>query len=119
MRERMIDIDTRSHSAASCGVRYSDKLGVKSLARRSIPIPRKPNQGRTEQGVFGDVDRFALDEPRLERFGRHSAAGEPSDERILVSEQRSRRLDQLQLGQLNPRYLLAIARRWSTPGRIS
>ena len=30
--------------------------------------------------MFGDVDLFALDEPRLERFGQHSAAGEPSDE---------------------------------------
>jgi hypothetical protein len=30
--------------------------------------------------MFGDVDLFALDEPRLERFGQHSPAGKPANE---------------------------------------
>ena len=36
--ESMIDVDARSHSATSCGERYSDKLGVMFLARRSMPM---------------------------------------------------------------------------------
>ena len=30
--------------------------------------------------MFGDVDLFALDEPRLERLGQHSPAGKPANE---------------------------------------
>ena len=50
---------------------------------------RKPNQGRTEQGVFGNIDLFAARQPRLERLGQHSAAGKPAMSCMRVSEQRS------------------------------
>ena len=36
--------------------------------------------GASQGEQLGDVDLFALDKPRLERFGQHSAAGEPANE---------------------------------------
>ena len=68
--------------------------------------------------MFGDVDLFALDEPRLERFGQHSPAGKPANELHpgLATAIGTALVDR-DLGD-EVAITRAIAKRWSTPSRI-
>ena len=79
--ESIIDADARSHSVASCNVRYSDKLGVMFLARRSMPMRCASRVSVLHNKAWRST---SISSPRARRafeiLGQNTGGAEPADQ---------------------------------------